>query len=73
MRNAQKILVWKTEGKKHSEDLDIDGKTILELTLEKMGGRCGLDSSGTGQGKVVGSCEHDNEDWGSTKGGEFIV
>jgi hypothetical protein len=23
-------------------------------------GRCGLDSSGSGQGPVVGCCEHDN-------------
>jgi hypothetical protein len=26
---------------------------------------CGLDSSGSGQGRVVGSCEHGNEPSGS--------
>jgi hypothetical protein len=37
-----------------------------------MVGRCGLDSSGSGQGPVVGSWEHDNEPSGSIKGGEFF-
>jgi len=30
MRNAYKILVGKSEGKDHSEDLDVYGKIILE-------------------------------------------
>jgi hypothetical protein len=30
-----------------------------------MVGRCGLDASGSGEGLVVGSCEHDNETLGS--------
>jgi hypothetical protein len=33
---------------------------------------CELDSSGSGQGPVVGSCEHDSEPSGSVKGGEFL-
>jgi hypothetical protein len=33
---------------------------------------CGLDSSGSGQEAVSGSCEHGNEPSGSTKGGEFL-
>jgi hypothetical protein len=32
----------------------------------------GLDASGSGQGAVVGSCEHGNEPSGSIKGGEFF-
>jgi len=32
-RNAYKILVGKPEGKDHSQDLDADGKTIIELIL----------------------------------------
>jgi len=36
-----------------------------------MGG-CGLDSSGSGQELVAGSCEHGNEPSGSMKGGEFL-
>jgi len=34
--------------------------------------RCGLDSSGSGWGPVVGSSEHGNEPVGSMKGGEFL-
>jgi hypothetical protein len=34
MRNAYKILVGKSEGKNHSEDLGIDGRTGLELIRE---------------------------------------
>jgi hypothetical protein len=30
MRNAYKNLVRKPEGKNHSEDLDVDGRIILE-------------------------------------------
>jgi hypothetical protein len=33
-------------------------------------GSCGLNSSGSGQGLVVGPCEHGNEPSGSIKGGE---
>jgi hypothetical protein len=33
---------------------------------------CRLDSSGSGQGQVVGPCEHSNEPLGSIKGGEFF-
>jgi hypothetical protein len=33
---------------------------------------CELDSSGSGQGPMAGSCEHDNEPSGSIKGGEFL-
>jgi hypothetical protein len=31
-----------------------------------------LDSSGSGQGLVVSSCEHSNEPSDSTEGGEFL-
>jgi hypothetical protein len=34
--------------------------------------RCGLDSIGSGEGPVTGSCEHDNKPSGSVKGGEFL-
>jgi hypothetical protein len=33
---------------------------------------CGLDSSGSGQGPLVGSCEHDSEFLGSIKVREFL-
>jgi hypothetical protein len=35
-------------------------------------GKCGLDSSGSGQGPVEGSCEHDNERLGSIKSEKFL-
>jgi hypothetical protein len=35
-------------------------------------GSCGLESSGSGQGPVAGSCEHSNEPLGSIKGEEFL-
>jgi hypothetical protein len=34
--------------------------------------RYGLDSSGSGQGQVVGACECDNKLPGSVKGREFL-
>jgi hypothetical protein len=34
-------------------------------------GECGLDASESGQGPVVGSCEHGNEPSGFIKGEEF--
>jgi hypothetical protein len=33
--------------------------------------KCGLDASGSGQGAMVGSCEHGNEPLGSIKGREL--
>jgi hypothetical protein len=35
-------------------------------------GSCGLDSSGSGYGTVVGSCEHGNEPSGSIKVGNLV-
>jgi hypothetical protein len=37
-----------------------------------MVGECGLDSSGSGQGPVAGSCEHSNEPSCTIKDGEFL-
>jgi hypothetical protein len=33
---------------------------------------CGVNSSGSGKGQVMGSCEHGNEPSSSIKGGEFL-
>jgi hypothetical protein len=49
------------KGKDQSEELGVGGKIILERFLENRVGRCGLDSSGSGQGPVASSCEHGNE------------
>jgi hypothetical protein len=35
-------------------------------------GRCGVDSSGSGKGPVMGCFEHTNEPSGSIKGSEFL-
>jgi hypothetical protein len=35
-------------------------------------GGCGLDSSGSGMGPVVGSCQHGNVPSGFMKGREFL-
>jgi hypothetical protein len=37
MRNTYKILVGRTEGRDHSEDLGSGGKIILKSVLEKEG------------------------------------
>jgi hypothetical protein len=68
MRNAYKILSGKP-GRKTSlgrcrhrweEDIKMDlGETQLE---------CVVDSSGSGQGPMVGSCDHSNKTSGSIKG-----
>jgi hypothetical protein len=39
MRKAYEILVGKLAGKKHSEDIGIDGKIILEWILEEKHGK----------------------------------
>jgi len=36
-------------------------------------GKCGLESSGSGRGLVMGSCKHGNEPLGSITGSEFIT
>jgi hypothetical protein len=53
----------------HSED--IDGGIILNRSLGNSDRGCGLDSSGSGQGPVTGSCEHGNEPSNCIKGGKF--
>jgi hypothetical protein len=39
VRNAHIILVEKPKGKKHSQDLGIDGRIVLEFIVEKCGGK----------------------------------
>jgi len=53
------------------EDLDVDGK-INGSYGSKVGG-CGLDSSGSGEGPTVSSCERGNELSGSIKVGNFLT
>jgi hypothetical protein len=39
----------------HLNILEVDGRTILKKVLRNRIGECGLDSSGSGYGKVVDS------------------
>jgi hypothetical protein len=52
--------------------LGTDMRIILEWILGKQCEKCGLDSSDSGLGPVVGFWEHCNEPSGSIKGGEFL-
>jgi hypothetical protein len=42
------------KGRDHVEEIDADGKTILEWILGRWVGRCGLDVSALGWGPLVG-------------------
>jgi hypothetical protein len=59
VRNAYRILVG---------DIGVEERIIFELISKKYVARRGLDSSGSAQRPVVGSCEYGNELWGSIKG-----
>jgi hypothetical protein len=60
MTNPYNIFVGKPEGK------------ILLGRCRRRVVRCGLVSSGSGQGPVTGSCEHSSEPSHCIKGGEFL-
>jgi hypothetical protein len=62
MRNVQKILVGKPEGKRLLEGLRHRWEDNIKM--KELG--CGLDSSGSGQGLLAGFCEHSNKPSGST-------
>jgi hypothetical protein len=50
----------------------IGGMIILKWILEKQMVRCGLDSCGSGQGLMLGFCEHGIEPSDSIKGTVFL-
>jgi hypothetical protein len=43
------------------EDLNTEGRIILKYILNKLGGKCGLGSTGSGWGLVAGSCVHGSD------------
>jgi hypothetical protein len=47
--------------KGHSEDLNVNGRILLEGTLRQNVGRVRIGCKGTGQGPVAGCCEQGNE------------
>jgi hypothetical protein len=68
MRNHTKFWSENLKVRDHIKDLGIDGRVILELISGKMSGKVRMvDSSGSRQGSVAGSCEHGNEPYGSKK------
>jgi hypothetical protein len=69
MRNMYHILVGSLNGRDHFEDLDMDGKIILECILGTLSGKV---QSSSGKGPLVCSCEHGSEPLGSIKGGELL-
>jgi hypothetical protein len=56
----------------HLKDVSIDKRITSKRILWKYNGRHGCCSSGSGCGKVVGSCEDGNEPSGSLKCKEFL-
>jgi hypothetical protein len=72
MIKAYNILVGKPEGKRLLEDLGVMGRSYQNGSSGNRVGRCGLDSSGSGQGPLMGYCEHGSEPSGYIKGGEFL-
>jgi hypothetical protein len=68
------IQLWleNLKGRDYSKDVGIDGRIILDSSHRSRVKICRLDSSGSGQGPVSGSCEHGKETSGYMKGGEFL-
>jgi hypothetical protein len=48
-------------GKPEGRDRCVDTKIILKCTLRVLGVFCGVDSSGSSYGSMIGFCEHGNE------------
>jgi hypothetical protein len=67
---AYKTLVRKTEGKMPLGRPRCRWEDNVKLDLTEIW--FGVDSSGSGYGPVADSCEHGNEPFGSTEGGEFL-
>jgi hypothetical protein len=71
-KSAYRIFVVESECKRPLEDLNIRKNDNVKTDLREIGWDCGLDSSGSGQGPVAGSCEHGNQLSGSIKFWEFL-
>jgi len=63
-------LVGKPKGSDHLEDPGRDGRIMLRWIFRKWGH--GLDSAGSGNGQVTGTCECGNEPSDSITCGEFL-
>jgi hypothetical protein len=72
MRNAYKILVGRPEGKRPVGRLRCRWEENIGMNLREIGMH-GLDSCGSGQGPVAGSCEHGNEPSSPIKADIFLI
>jgi hypothetical protein len=70
-RGSYRVLVGKLQGKNNVQDLDVDGRILLEWIFNKEDERHGLYRSGSRQGQVAKSYKCSNEPAGSIKYGEF--
>jgi hypothetical protein len=64
------MLVGEPEGKRKSGRPRLIWEGYIRMDLRVRG--CGLDTSGSGLGLLVGCCEHGNEPPVSIKCGEFL-
>jgi hypothetical protein len=54
------------------EDSDVDVRIILKWVLKEWDAMCGLASTGSGEGLMMGSCEHINVPSDCIKGGDIL-
>jgi len=71
-RDVYRVMVGKPERKRPLSNPMRRRVDNIKTELQELGWRHGLDSSGLGQGEVVGTCTCGNEPSGSTKCGEFL-
>jgi hypothetical protein len=64
-RKVYKVLVGKPEGKKPLGRPRRRWEDGIRMDLGRLAWRCGLDSTGSGQGPVAGCCECGDEPSGS--------
>jgi hypothetical protein len=72
MKNEDKTLVGKPEGKRVLRRPKRGWENNIKMNLKEIGCEDMENSRGSGQGPQAGSCEHSNEPSGSIKGREFI-
>jgi len=72
-RNPHGALVEKTDGKRPLGRPKRRWEENIKTDLQKWGGVCGLDRSGSGYGELAGACECGNEPSGSIKWGNFLA
>jgi len=74
LRNAYKVLVGKGGGNRPVRRLSCTWKDYIKKgSYRNWMRRLGLDSTDSGNGPVVVSCEHGNETSGFLKGEEFFL